>query len=146
MNYEHTQEPRWTAAAYILVAIFTTIIWHETGYEIMTLFWGLVVFGIIYSARSLTVIVSSEYVLIKLGDGIFKKRYQIKDIESVKQVRNHWYYGWGIKYWPPRKMWIYNIEGLDAVELKLKNGAIRRIGTDEPQLLELAIKEAMKKA
>jgi hypothetical protein len=36
-------------------------------------------------------------------------------------------------------MWIYNVSGFDAVEIKLKNDKIYRIGTDEPKKLEQTI-------
>jgi hypothetical protein len=78
---------------------------------------------------------------IKFGYGIFKKRFKIKEIASVKIVRNKWYYGWGIRFWWKPRMIIYNISGYDAVEIKLKNKRIYRIGTDEPKKLEQAIKK-----
>jgi hypothetical protein len=34
---------------------------------------------------------------------------------------------------------LYNVSGLDAVELKLKSGEIRRIGTDDPSGLAAAL-------
>jgi hypothetical protein len=39
---------------------------------------------------------------------------------------------------------IFNVSGLDAVEIKMKNGKIYRIGTDEPKQLERAILQAIK--
>jgi len=48
-------------------------------------------------------------------------------------VRNQWWWGWGIRLIPGG--WLYNVSGLDAVELKMKNGRIFRIGTDEAQRL-----------
>jgi len=41
-------------------------------------------------------------------------------------------------------MRIFNISGFDAVEIKMKNGKIYRIGTDEPKKLEQAILHAMR--
>jgi hypothetical protein len=35
---------------------------------------------------------------------------------------------------------LYNVSGLDAVELRLKTGDIRRIGTDDPRGLAAALK------
>jgi hypothetical protein len=35
---------------------------------------------------------------------------------------------------------LYNITGLDAVELRLKSNEVRRIGTDDPQGLAAALK------
>ena len=40
-------------------------------------------------------------------------------------------------------MWIYNVSGFDAIELTMKNGKIYRIGTDEPEKLEAAIKQVI---
>ncbi len=48
---------------------------------------------------------------------------------------NRWYYGWGIRLTP--QGWLWNVAGLDAVELTFSNGKKFRIGTDEPgKLLE----------
>jgi hypothetical protein len=41
-------------------------------------------------------------------------------------------------------MWIYNVSGFDAVEIKLKNGKVYRIGTDEPKKLEQTILHLIK--
>jgi hypothetical protein len=41
-------------------------------------------------------------------------------------------------------MRIYNISGFDAVEIKLKNGKIYRIGTNEPTILEQTIVHEIK--
>jgi hypothetical protein len=37
-------------------------------------------------------------------------------------------------------MWIYNVSGFDAAEIILKNGRVYRIGTDDSNELETAIK------
>jgi hypothetical protein len=35
---------------------------------------------------------------------------------------------------------LYNVSGLDAVELRLKSGQVRRIGTDDPHGSAAALK------
>jgi hypothetical protein len=55
-------------------------------------------------------------------------------------VRNCWWYGWGIRRGPDFRL--YNVSGLDAVELRLKSGEVRRIGTDDPLALAAALKPA----
>jgi hypothetical protein len=45
-------------------------------------------------------------------------------------VRNHWWNGFGIRMRPGFRL--YNVSGLDAVELRLKSGGVRRIGTNDP--------------
>ncbi len=91
----------------------------------------------------LTVRVDEQHVAIKFGWGIFRKKFSTSEIASVAQVKNHWYYGWGIRLWFWPKMWIYNVSGFDAIELTMKNGKIYRIGTDETEKLESAIKRVI---
>jgi hypothetical protein len=87
--------------------------------------------------------IDENYLKIKFGYGIFRKSFKLNEIYSAKTVKNHWYYGWGIRLWLWPKMWIFNVSGFDAVEIKMKNGKIYRIGTDEPIQLESAILEAI---
>jgi hypothetical protein len=99
---------------------------------------------ILASFATLTVSIDEKYLLIKFGYGIFRKSFLLNDVASVKAVKNHWYYGWGIRIWFWPYMWIYNISGFNAVEITLKNGKIYRIGTDEPEKLEQAISQLIK--
>ena len=104
----------------------------------ITAIMALVVF-ILVSFGALTVSVDERHVAIKFGYGIFRKQFATSEIASVARVKNHWYYGWGIRLWFWPRMWIYNVSGLEAVEIRMKNGKIHRIGTDEPEKLETAI-------
>ena len=95
------------------------------------------------SVTTLTVSIDEKYIQIKFGYGIFKKKFLLSEIVSVKQVKNHWYYGWGMRFWFWPRMCIYNVSGFDAVEIILKNGKIYRIGTDDQSGLETAIKQTI---
>ncbi len=95
---------------------------------------------ILASFSTLTVSIDEKYIRIKFGYGIFSKCFSMSDISSVKQVKNCWYYGWGIRLWPRPYMWIYNVSGFDAIELTMKNGKVYRIGTDDAIKLYMAIK------
>ncbi len=107
---------------------------------LVTAIMALVLF-ILASFATLTVSIDEKYLKIKFGYGIFRKKFPLSEIVSVTSAKNHWYYGWGIRFrlWP--KMWIYNVSGFDAVEIIMKNGRIYRIGTDAPNELESAIKQ-----
>ncbi|MCR4327948.1 MAG: hypothetical protein NUV53_00315 [Patescibacteria group bacterium] len=128
-----------------------------------TAIMALVLF-ILASFGSLTVSVDEQRVAIKFGFGIFRKKFTTSEIASVAQVRNHWYYGWGIRLWFWPRMWIFNVSGFDAVEIRMKNPTsappslkapdghckasagrekIYRIGTDEPEKLETAIRQVI---
>lgn len=105
--------------------------------EILFLF--LFVLFLIYSFSSLTVSVDELYVKIRFSYGFYQKFISLAMLDEVSTAKNKWYYGWGIRYWFWPPMTIYNVAGYDAVELKMKNGKIIRIGTDEPAKLKRAI-------
>ena len=139
MFYKHTQIGRLMMFVSLIVAFVFVGVLLKTGLEAIIVFYMLFVLFILYSFMSLEVLVDEEYLQIKFGYGLFRKKFELKEIISAKAVKNHWYYGWGIRYWFPRKMWVFNVSGFDAVEIQLQNKKIYRIGTDEPKELEQAI-------
>ncbi|MFK8022632.1 MAG: hypothetical protein AB8G26_01605 [Ilumatobacter sp.] len=64
-------------------------------------------------------------------------RIELSDIEQVEIVRNSGWEGWGLR--KIRGGWMYNVWGLDAVEITRRNGTKFRIGTDDPQGLYAAL-------
>ena len=108
----------------------------------VTAIMALILF-ILASFGSLTVSIDEQRITIKFGWGIFRKEFSTSDIASATQVKNHWYYGWGVKVWFWPYMWIYSVSGFDAIEITMKNGKIYRIGTDTSGELEAAIKQAI---
>ena len=90
------------------------------------LFWGL------------TVEVNKDVVRLYFGFGIIHRSILREHIAMVTQVRNRWWWGFGIR-WTPHG-WMWNISGLDAIELTYHNGKKFRIGTDEPEALLEALK------
>jgi len=89
---------------------------------------------------TLTAEVTEDRVTVWFGPGLIRKSFPIERINSAQPVRNRWYYGWGIRLTP--QGWMFNVSGLDAVELELTNGRRFRIGTDEPGPLAEAIEQA----
>lgn len=96
---------------------------------------------ILASFSTLTVTIDEHFLKIHFGWGIYRKRFLLNDIATVKKVKNQWYFGWGIRLWFWPKMCIYNVSGFDAIELIMKNGKIYRIGTDDLEKLELALRQ-----
>ena len=153
MNYKHTQ------IGYLMFSITLAVLVFFAWLQItaraeppsynsgpnfaITATMTLIVF-ILASFVSLQVIIDEKYLRIKFGYGIYRKKFLLNDIMSAKTVKNHWYYGWGIRGWLWPKMWIYNVSGFAAVEIKLKNGQTYRIGTDEPKKLEQTLLHSIK--
>ena len=117
--------------------------WPDSGTNLAVTTIMTLIIRVISSFTSLQVIIDKKYLQIKFGYGIFKKKFLLNDIVSAKTVKNHRYYGWGIRVWFWPKMRIYNVSGFDAVEIKLKNGKIYRIGTNEPKKLEQTILQSI---
>ena len=100
---------------------------------------------ILASFSTLTVSIDERYLRARFGYGIFRKKFLLEEIVSAKTVKNHWYYGWGIRVWFWPYMWIFNVSGLDAVEITLRNGKIYRIGSDMPEELNAALNKIIQK-
>ena len=143
MDYDHTQTGYLIIIALILVALLFGFIFTQIEFHYALLVLMIAILLLLTSFLTLNVTVNKNYLRIKFGYGIFSKSFKIKEITSVKAVRNKWYYGWGIRFWWKPRMIIYNISGYNAVEIKLKNRRIYRIGTDEPKQLEQAIKKML---
>ncbi len=95
----------------------------------------------IYLFASLTVEIDAEHLRIRFGIGLIRKRFPLDQIDTCRSVKNSWLYGWGIRLTPHG--WLYNVSGLEAVELKMKSGKTYRIGTDEPAALTAALQAAL---
>ena len=87
---------------------------------------------------SLTVEVSDGELIWFFGPGIWKKRLARAEIVSAATVRSPWWYGIGIHLTP--RGWLYNVGGLDAVEVTLASGRRLRIGSDAPDALAAALR------
>ncbi len=92
---------------------------------------------------SLTVTVDDACLELRFGPGWIRKTFKLADIKSCRTVRNSPLLGWGIRWFPGGLL--YNVSGLDAVELEMKNLKRYRIGTDEPQQLTSAIENKLNK-
>ena len=78
---------------------------------------------------SLTVRGDDRSLEVRFGPGLIRKRFLLEEMRSCREVTNHWYYGWGIRLTPHG--WLFNVSGLGAVEIEMRNGSRVRIGTDD---------------
>lgn len=87
--------------------------------------------------------VTSSQIKIKFGIGLIKKTIPLADIESITEVKNKFWYGWGIRLTPHG--WLWNIAGYEAVEIKFKSNRKNfRIGCKSSKELYKAIKKHLK--
>ena len=137
-HYEHTQIGYLTIAAIGSALLFTISFAITSDFHWVT--WiVMLIFGIaLLIFATLKATVSDEWLEISLGIGIIRKKFYLKDIESVQGIQYPWYYGWGMRA-TFRGERIYSVSGLTAVKIVIKTGEKYIIGTDDPDGLAKAV-------
>ncbi len=101
----------------------------------------VIAMGVTFVFGSMTIQVADGSLSWWFGPGVWRKSVPLRDIAAAEQVRNKWWWGWGIRYYG--KGWLYNVSGLDAVEVTLKDGKMLRLGTDDPAGLAAFLRQAI---
>jgi hypothetical protein len=83
------------------------------------------------------VTVTDKVLHLKFGIGLIQRTIFREKIVAACQVRNSFWYGFGIRLTPHG--WMWNISGLDGVEITYANGRRFRVGTDDPDGLLTAL-------
>lgn len=109
----------------LAVAIAAQSGWHPVAVVVLALLAAVLVLF-----WSLTIEIDPGRLLCFFGPGLIRREFPLHEIITARAVRNRWWYGWGIRLTPHG--WMFNVSGLDAVELGLASGARFRIGTDRP--------------
>jgi hypothetical protein len=143
VRYRHTQRGTLMLAASLAAAVLSGSMgylypWSSVRWLLGALAIGFVVMAWLFS--SLTVEVNEHEVSWYFGPGIWKYQIALAEIEHSQAVRNNWSSGFGIRMRPGFRL--YNVSGLDAVELRLKTGDVRRIGTDDAQGLAAVLRRS----
>lgn len=141
MRYQHTQTG-WV----VLVATSITVALALPGMLGAALHWpvvGLVGMVVLVDLLFgwLRVSVDDKQLQAVFGLGLIRKTIPLEQVRAYTKVRNHWIYGWGIRFFPGGTL--YNVSGLDAVEFQLTDGSRVRIGTDEPDALIKSLHEVL---
>ena len=136
VEYRHTQVSRRPVVVVVALLILAAVLTMESLGPVL-LIGSLVAIPMLFVFTWLTVVVGAEEVSAAFGRGWPRRAIRHAEIVSVASVRNTWWHGWGIRYISGGSM--YNVAGLDAVELVLESGKKFRIGTDQPDELRSAI-------
>jgi hypothetical protein len=137
IRYQHTQLGTLMLVSLVSGAIFFAAMAYTLPNPGL-LAGALLLVVVAWLFSSLTVSVSESELQWRFGPGLISYRMALADIAGVSIVRNSPLNGFGIRMRPGFRL--YNVSGLDAVELRLKNGDIRRIGTDDARGLAAALR------
>jgi hypothetical protein len=141
-RYEHTQIGHviiWCLLAIILIAS-GGLIGHHTPPVIVSIFL-LVCLVLFYRLK---IAIKGETLYASFGLGVIHKKVRLAEIVSCEPIRIRWWYGSGIHLTPCG--WLYNVSGLDAVAITLRDGKKLALGTDDPLGLVSAIRDSIVRA
>ena len=141
-RYSHTQIG-WTLLLTLDAAIVTLVVIAALLHDFNPIVWVVLAILVFMEANffCLTVTVDEKRLALRFGVGLVRIVVRLEDIVSAGAVTNPWYAGWGIRHM--QDGWIYNVSGLRAVEVGLKWGTKYRVGTDEPEKLEAALRQKL---
>lgn len=139
-RYQHTQRGTVMIVGMALLAIVCAFIAYTLPspgrWGMLAAVLALIILAWLFS--SLTVSVDDGELQWRFGPGLWSYRMALADIANVSIVRNSVLNGFGVRMRPGFRL--YNVSGLDAVELELKSGDVRRIGTDDAPGLAAALR------
>lgn len=145
-RYRHTQIG-WTLIVLVVAVVLAelTIVAFNSppGTLALALSGALVAVVAVMLAlfSTITVVVDDQAVRLWFGLRSLRREVMLADVTAARKVRNHWYAGWGVRIIPRGRL--YNVGGLDAVELEMDNGRVVRVGTDQPDALLAAVQAAL---
>ena len=149
-SYQHTQRGTVIRAFVLVIGVAESaaIVWlftdgSSTEVLFVVLALAVTLVAVFVLAGSLTVTIDGQQLRVAFGVGLIHRTIPIRGIRACHAVRNRWWYGWGIRLTP--RGWLWNVSGLDAVEIRYRNGKHFRIGTDQPGRLCDAISAAIQR-
>jgi len=89
----------------------------------------------------LTIKIDEETLLACFGIGLICKKVPLSEIVRCESIRIRWWYGWGIHLTPYG--WLYNVSGLDAVAIMLRDGRKFALGTNDPNGFTSAVRRSI---
>ena len=140
-RYEHTQVGYLIIVVVVAAMVAIGIILATAGINWIAIVVLVVLAVALVSFPSLTVVIWEEEVVVQFGPRSIRKRFKLNEIQSCQAVKIPWYYGWGIRLTPHGIL--FRVSGFQAVEINLRTGKRYLIGTDVPQELEEAIRQAI---
>ena len=141
MDYHHKQVGpagfRFGVLVFLIAIGVATAVLGEWSAAAITAIVALIVGTALFVFSQFTVEVTDERLTAAFGWGWPRRILSWEQATAARMVRNRWWYGFGIRWFPGGTLW--NVWGLDAVEFDLVKGGKLRIGTDEPELLLAAL-------
>lgn len=129
--YRRTQFGATIVATVGAAVVLVAVIGAQTGWHPVSVVVEVLLALVLLLFWSLTIEIDPVRLRCFFGPGLIGREFPLHEIVSAAAVQNRWYYGWGIRLTPHG--WMFNVSGLEAVELGLASGRRFRVGTDRPE-------------
>jgi len=148
VRYRHTQPATALLVSIVVIMSFILALYAWIGTSTPQARWPLALTAIgtfvllavlAWYFSAMTVVVTDDEVRWRFRGGR-EWRIARADIESVSIAPHPWLNGYGIRWLGPKR-WAYIVSGRSTVEVRLKQGGWRRLGTDDSQGLLKALTE-----
>jgi len=107
-----------------------------------TLFVSLILLLCLLLFYKLTIVIDDKFVTIRLGIGLFWKKYKLTDITDCEMAEWKFSDGVGIRW--TSGGWIYSVTGFKGIELNFNNRSSVRIGTNKSEEISEIINKITK--
>ena len=138
--YHHTQVGRTIPALTALGVAIVLVVTAVAARNALVLLPLLLVALIVTVFSTMTIEVIDGELRYHFSFGFWNKRVPVDEIESAAATTSSWLEGWGIRV--TFRGMLYNVSGTRAVEVRLRSGRQFRLGTDEPEVLLAALRQA----
>lgn len=139
--YRHTQFGTVIVLSLLFAVAGTISLSFLEGVPDWTRWIGVLIAVALVLFFDLTAEIDETSVRLRFGIGLIRRSVPLAAVASCRAVRNTVLMGWGIHY--IGRGWLYNVSGMEAVEIQLKDGTRLRIGTDDPEGLLAAIRDRL---
>ncbi len=142
-TYRHRQVGILLGLVAVGVLIVGLLVVHSLsarGEQLSWLIVGLPIFVTVATLGLFSVLeisIDAQHLSWRFLPAFITKSVALADIIEAKPTRTSFIYGWGIHY--TDRGWLYNVSGLGAVHVRMRNGKQFMLGTDEPAALADAI-------
>jgi hypothetical protein len=147
-GYRHTQAGPWSWVLYLFGVVMLVTAWSVREQPVgPVILLGVGAFMLLLGAcfQHLTVSDAGDRLAVRFGPiPLFGMSVRYEDIEKVEVGRTTLLESWGI-HMSPRGGWVWNIWGWDCVVIHRKDGAVRRVGTDDAENLARFVSAKMGK-
>ena len=147
-GYRHTQAGPWSWVLYLVGVVMlgaAWLAWEEPVAAVILVVVGGFILLLGASFQYLTVSDAGDRLAVRFGPlPLVGTSVRYEDIEKVEVGKTTLLDSWGI-HMSPRGGWVWNIWGWDCVVIHRKDGAVRRVGTDDAENLARFVSAKMGK-